>query len=174
MLPIYIYGTGGHGRVILDILQRHPYPIAAFIDDRPPEGLPLLHHIPILTTPTLGPGQCQWIIAIGHNPTRQAIATRLSQQGHQFTTVIHPSAQIGSRVAIGPGTVIMANTAINCDTQIGAHVIINTGSTIDHDCTIGDYSHIAPGSTLSGHVKVGPGFTLPVGSKVGVGVDVGE
>ena len=113
MLPIYIYGTGGHGRVILDILQGHPYPIAAFIDDRPPAGLPHLHHIPILTTPTLGPGQCQWIIAIGHNPTRQAIATRLSQQGHQFTTVIHPSAQIGSRVAIGPGTVIMANTAIN-------------------------------------------------------------
>lgn len=173
MLPTYIYGVGGHGRVILDILQRHHRSIAAFIDDRPPTGIPLLHDIPILTSPTLDPGQCQWIIAIGHNPTRQAIATRLSQQGHHFTTAIHPSAQIGSRVTIGPGTVIMANTAINCDTHIGAHVIINTGSTIDHDCTIGDYTHISPGCTLSGYVRVGPGLTLPVGTKVGVGVEVG-
>jgi nucleoside-diphosphate-sugar epimerase len=33
MLPVYIYGTGGHCRIILDILQRHHHPIAAFIDD---------------------------------------------------------------------------------------------------------------------------------------------
>ncbi|MDJ0704400.1 MAG: acetyltransferase [Leptolyngbyaceae cyanobacterium MO_188.B28] len=175
---IYLYGCGGHGRVILDILQHQKAAVAGFVDDHPPSGQTHIQGIPIFTTdtppPNLDPKGCQWVIAIGNNTIRRQIAQKLAAQGHTFATVIHPSAQIGSRVTIAPGSVIMANTVINCDTQIGQHVIVNTAATIDHDCAIGDFCHIAPGSTLCGHVTVGAGSWLQVGTKVPPGIEIGE
>ncbi len=38
----------------------------------------------------------------------------------------HPSAQIGRKVYIGQGTVVMAGAVINSDIVIGEHCIINT------------------------------------------------
>lgn len=169
MRPTYIYGCGGHGRVVLDLLTQHQMPVAGFIDDNLPNQVAQVHGIPILKAPVLEPDACQWIVAIGNNGSRQAIVNRLIDKGCHFVTLIHPSAQIGSRVSIGPGSVIMANTAINCDTSIGSHVIINLGSNIDHDCVIGDFCHIAPGSTLGGHVRVSPGMALDVGSRLASG-----
>ena len=172
--PVYIYGCGGHGRVILDILQYQNIPVAGFVDDYPALGQTHLLDIPILPPsallPDLEPKACQWIIAIGNNAIRQTIAQKLQALDHTFATAIHPAAHIGSRVTIGPGSVIMANTVINCDTVIGQHVILNTGSTVDHDCTLGDFCHIAPGSTLCGHVSIGAGAWLQVGSKVAPGL----
>lgn len=176
--PIYIYGCGGHGRVILDILQSQNRAIAGIVDDHPAptqdnfQGIPL--STPDALLPVLDPSVCQWIIAIGNNAIRQTIAQTLQTLNHTFATIIHSSAQIGSRVTIGAGTVIMANTVINCDTVIGDHVILNTGSTLDHNCTLGDFCHIAPGSTLCGHVTVGAGTWLQVGSKVAPGVTIGD
>ncbi|MEC4813524.1 MAG: acetyltransferase [Scytonema sp. PMC 1069.18] len=178
MNPIYLYGCGGHGKVILDILSRQGHTVAAFVADTPPTDITQLHDIPIYPTatilPTLNPEQIQWIVSIGNNTIRQKIAESLTQQGHSFATAIHPSAQIGTNVMIAPGTVIMANTAINIDTQIGHHVIINTGSTIDHDCIIEDYCHVAPGCTLAGHVQVGKASLLTTGTKVNSGVKIPE
>lgn len=169
MLPTYIYGCGGHGRVVLDLLNHHKMPVAAFIDDNLSSKAAKIHGIPILKAPILKSEACQWIVAIGNNAARQAIVSRLVDNGCHFATLIHPSAQIGSRVSIGSGSVIMANTAINCDTSIGAHVIINLGSNIDHDCVIGDFCHIAPGSTLGGRVRVSSGIALDVGSRLASG-----
>jgi sugar O-acyltransferase (sialic acid O-acetyltransferase NeuD family) len=156
MRSIYIYGSGGHSKVILDVLLKQGRTVTALIDDNPKQ--PVIFDIPVLPStilPTLIPEASEWLIGIGNNQIRQTIAQQLHQLGHRFTTAIHPSAQIGLGVTIAPGTVIMANTVINPDTHIGHHVIINTGATIDHDCTIGDYTHISPGTTLCGHVIVG-------------------
>jgi acetyltransferase EpsM len=176
MKPIYLYGCGGHGKVILDILHYQGQVVAAFVDDNPLPGITQLHGVPVYPTntilPTLNPEQIQWIVSIGNNTIRQKIAEFLSFQRHSFATAIHPSAQIGTNVIIAPGTVIMANTAINIDTQIGHHVIINTGSTIDHDCIIDDYCHIAPGCTLGGQVKVGKASLLGTGTKISSGVEI--
>jgi sugar O-acyltransferase (sialic acid O-acetyltransferase NeuD family) len=175
MTSLYIYGSGGHSKVILDILFKQGRTVTALIDDNPKQ--PAIFDVPVLPStvlPTLLPETSEWLIGIGNNQIRQTIAQQLHQLGHRFTTAIHPSAQIGLGVTIDSGTVIMANAVINSDSQIGQHVIINTGATIDHDCTIGDYTRISPGTTLCGHVTIGSHCLLAVGTKAVPCLTIGD
>jgi len=175
-LDIYLYGCGGHAKVILDILHQQGRVVTALIDDNPPPGITQIHGIPVQLAseklPTINCDRSQWIVAIGNNRIRQLIANKLTHYGHSFTTAIHPSAQIALGVEIAPGTVVMANAVINTDTRIGHHVIVNTGTTIDHDCIIGDYCHIAPGCSLCGQVKLGKGVFLGVGTSICPAVEI--
>jgi sugar O-acyltransferase (sialic acid O-acetyltransferase NeuD family) len=180
-VEIYLYGGGGHAKVILDILYRQKRLVAGIADDFLASARSELHGVPVSSTTDLlariaQRNSCEgisWIVAIGNNLIRQSIAEKLSIQGAQFATVIHPSAQIALGVRIQPGTVVMANAVINTDAQIGHHAIINTAATIDHDCVIGDYAHIAPGCSLCGQVIVGSGALLGVGTKVKPAMEIG-
>lgn len=169
-MDIYLYGCGGHAKVILDIFYQQGKSITALIDDNPPSTINQIHGVPIYKTSEalsiISIENSKWIIAIGNNRIRQKLALQLENQGYSFATAVHPSARIALGVEISPGTVVMANTVINTDTKIGRHVIINTGSLIDHDCQIGDYSHISPGCTLCGHVKVGKNVLLGTNTTV--------
>lgn len=178
-MDIYLYGCGGHAKVILDILFQQGRKVTAFVDDNPPLGIANINGIPIkkASTQTISEIQCdysQWIVAIGNNPIRRRIVAKLESYGYSFATAIHPSAEIGCGVKIGSGTVVMANSVINIDTQIGSHVIINTSSSIDHDCNIADYCHVSPGCNLCGQVRLNEGVFLGVGSKVIPGICIGE
>jgi UDP-N-acetylmuramoylalanine-D-glutamate ligase len=50
MKPIYLYGCGGHGKAILDILRRQGPTVAAFVADTPPADITQLHGIPVHPT----------------------------------------------------------------------------------------------------------------------------
>jgi sugar O-acyltransferase (sialic acid O-acetyltransferase NeuD family) len=178
-MDIYLYGCGGHAKVVLDILERQNRIVKAFVDDNPPSQMTHIHGVPVwkTTTEILLDRECDrslWIVAIGNNRIRRFVAEKLEGYGCSFTTAIHPSAEISRTVEIDPGTVIMPNAVINTDTKIGSHVIVNTGTTIDHDCLIKSYSHIAPGSHICGQVKLEEGVFLGVGTKVVPSIVVGE
>lgn len=177
-MNIYLYGCGGHAKVIVDIFYQQGKSIKALIDDNPPSTKNKIHGVPIYKTSealsNISAENSKWIIAIGNNRIRQLIALKLENQGYSFATAIHPSARIGLGVEISPGTAVMANTVINTDTKIGSHAIINTGSLIDHDCNIGDYSHISPGCTLCGHVKVGKSVLLGANTTVSPCIEIGD
>ncbi len=168
---LFIYGSGGHARVIADILAFAGRTLAGFIDDDPskwgtdgpgpriagPEAL-------------LGPGMeagVRLIIGIGDNAARKRAAAKIEAAGRTaFDTAVHPSAVIGGNTSLGPGTVVMAGAVINCGTTVGRHVIVNTAAGIDHDCLIGDFVHISPGARLGGGVSVGAGSWIGLGASV--------
>lgn len=177
-MELYIYGGGGHAKVILDILHKQNRPVAGIVDDLADTNRGSVHGIPVQPVSKVLEKQqierTEWIIAVGNNSTRRTIAERLAARGYQFTNAVHPSAQIALGVTLGSGTVVMANSVINTDAQIGEHAIVNTGATIDHDCIIKDYAHIAPGSSLCGQVQIGEGAFLGVGTKVRPQIHVGS
>ncbi|MBV6624180.1 MAG: acetyltransferase [Rivularia sp. (in: Bacteria)] len=177
-MEIYLYGCGGHAKVILDIFDQQGKSIKALIDDNPPSTANQIHGVPIYRASealsNISIENSKWIIAIGNNRVRKQIALKFENQGYSFTTAIHPSAKIALGVEISPGTVVMANSVINTDTKIGTHAIINTGSLIDHDCHIGDYTHISPGCTLCGHVKVGKNVLLGANTTVSPCLEIGN
>ncbi|PAX60016.1 acetyltransferase [Brunnivagina elsteri] len=178
-MDIYLYGCGGHAKVISDILCKQGRKVAAFIDDNPPVGLTLIHGIPVKKSSPevfaeINCDRSQWIVAIGNNPIRRRVAEKLEKDGYSFTTAIHPSVEMACDVKVGCGTVIMPNSVVNTDTEVGSHVIVNTGSTIDHDCRIGDYCHIAPGCRLCGNIHLDEGVFLGVGTKIIPGIQIGE
>ena len=171
---LFIYGAGGHAKVIADIAEQLGEPLTAAIDknllrkellDQYPVYLNL-DSIELFDTD-------QFIVAVGNNAYRKRIVEE-ELIGKQFATLIHTSVQISSYADVEVGTVVMPGAVINVDTQIGRHCIINTGATIDHDCVIEDYVHISPNASLAGNVLVGTGSHIGIGAVVIQGINIGK
>ena len=93
---MYLYGAGGHAKVVADILASRGVRVAGVFDDNPPEaklrimevraGVQLLGGaFPKLDAPL--------IITVGHNVRRAELAALIDAS---FGTAIHPSAIIAS------------------------------------------------------------------------------
>lgn len=176
---VLIYGSSGHGKVVIDIVeQERKYQIDGVIDDDPAIqgqdlcGYPILGGFELLNGDAYR--DCKLILAIGDNRARKRLWEKVKELGYELACAIHPSAQVAREVSIGPGTVLMANTAINSGTKVGENVIVNTGATIDHDCILGNYVHISPGAHLAGNIKVGELSHIGIGASVIHGVRIGK
>lgn len=175
---LVIYGAGGHAKVIVDMAEKSGRRIIAVLDDDPGRrGMLLMGHAVLggwdRVADLVAGGAARFVVAIGTNRARLAVARRLADAGAAFLPVVHPSAIIASRVDIGAGTVLMAGVVVNPETRIGSHAIVNTGASVDHDCVIGDGVHVAPGCRICGEAAVGDGALLGVGAVVLPGCRVG-
>lgn len=158
---VFLFGAGGHAKVILEILEAEGCKIGGLFDQNTAAG-PIWEY-EVATFPDGFDHEAdELIIAVGHNTVRRTLVQSLD--GVQYGRAIHPSAVISPRAQIGVGTVVMAGVKINADARIGEHCIVNTGAEIDHDCVIGDYAHISPGVTLCGTVEVGEGTHVGAGA----------
>lgn len=173
-----VYGTGGHGKVVIDILRSRQKKIIGVMDDGCTadnwNGLQNLGGMGQLDQIILKYPEALYIVAIGNNTIRMNVVERLKQVSVQFGTAIHSSAVIGSNISIGEGTVVMPNAVINADTHIGEHVIINTAATIDHDCRIKHFTHISPGVHMAGGVTIGCHSHVGISASLIPGVCVGN
>lgn len=157
---IVVFGAGRHAKVVLDVLeQAGRYTVTGLLD----------HSRELFGTLRWGrkvlggsdrfdmlqaKGVTGLIVALGDNRERQSVYDNAVKAGFELVSAIHPSAQLGGGVVIGPGTLVVAGAVINVDAEIGANVIVNTGATVDHDCRIGAHAHISPGAHLAGNVTV--------------------
>jgi sugar O-acyltransferase (sialic acid O-acetyltransferase NeuD family) len=172
-MNVVIVGAGGHGKVVLDILQYdRRINLAGFIDDNRHSHGKFIDDIPIIGD-TAGLEKMVAlrhiegaIIAVGDNQVRARIYARLKDTGIKIINAIHPGAILAKDVKFGEGVVIASGAKINTGTKIGNNVIINTGVIIDHDNIIEDHVHISPGVKLSGNV------TIKKYTHVGLGVTV--
>ncbi len=165
---MYLFGAGGHAKVIIEILEACGEKIEGVFDDKP--GQAELLGYAVSKAPDHLKGNTV-IISVGDNHIRKALADRLQAD---YSTAIHPNATIAARAVIGPGSVVMGNTIINADTKIGKHVIVNTSASIDHDCILEDFVHVSPNATLSGNVSVGEGAHIGSGATIIPNVRIGK
>lgn len=184
MKNIVIIGSGGHAKVVADILLKRKevlkeeLNIIGFLDD----NFQNLEYREIFNIPILGNLELieefknkdyEYIIAIGNNLIRKKIAEKYSNLIY-YTAAIHPTAVIGNRVTIEEGTVVMANVVINSYSKIGKHCILNTSCVIEHDNEIKDYVHISPNATLCGGVVIKEKSWIGAGSNIKQGMIVGK
>lgn len=164
-----IYGAGGHGRVVADILKSVLDLDFVFFDDNPdynPYNLVFLaREYNILESLDMK------IVAIGDNKNRRFLANKMK---FPFFNAIHKNTSISENTIISTGNVISAGAIIGNGTFIGQHCILNTASTIDHDCFIDDFVHISPNATLCGGVKVGFGSHIGAGAIVIPNINIGK
>jgi sugar O-acyltransferase (sialic acid O-acetyltransferase NeuD family) len=158
----YIYGAGGHGKVVLHTMQVTHIDCKGFVDDKEIlswAGLGVLKLSDLVLE-----GSKYFHLAIGSCKIREAIVAKL---GHaNYFSVVHPSAIVAKTAQIDIGTFLAANSIVAPDAKIGSHCIINHAAVVDHDCSVGDYTHIAPQSSLGGGVKVGKGVLIGAGAIV--------
>lgn len=177
---VVVYGAGGHGKVILDILERDDgVQIEGLLDDDASRadgeffGYPILGGGEALQRIRMS-GVVGAIVAIGDNETRERLAVRVEASGLELITALHPAAQIARGVKIGAGSAVMAGAVINADTVLGRNSIVNTGATVDHDCRLGGCVHLAPGVHLAGGVRIGRHAHVGMGSVILQGLSVGH
>lgn len=163
---MYLYGAGGHAKVIIDILRSQNIAVAGLVDDNPAidrlQGLPILREVPT---------DASVIVSIGLNHVRKRVVEKLRCT---FGTAIHAHAVVSDTARLGEGSVVMAGAIINADARIGKHCIVNTGASVDHECTIADFVHLSPRATLCGNVSVGEGTWVGAGATVIPGVKIGR
>ncbi len=171
---MYLYGAGGHSKVITDILNSLGIKVIGMFDDNPRnarfqemevrDGIRLLGEgFPALDAPL--------IISVGNNSRRAELAALIDAT---YGTAIHSTAIISSRAKIGAGTVVLQGSIVQAGAEIGKHVLVNTAASIDHDNIIGDYAHISPHATLCGHVEVGEGTHIGAGAIAIPSIKIGK
>ena len=177
MKEIFVYGAGGHARVVIDIIeQSNQFKIVGLIDDTNNVtsmfGYQVFSNLNDLFIRNITAG----IVAVGDNWQRARLTNEILKKFNtiEFVTAIHPSCRIGRGVTIGIGTIVMAGCNINPNVSIGKHCIINTGSNVDHDCLMDDYASLAPGVTLGGNVTIGKCCAIGIGSSAIPKISIGE
>ena len=184
MKKIIIIGSGGHAKVVADIILarekelNEDLKIIGFLDD----NFKNLKYDNIFNIPILGDlnnidnfsknEDYFFIIAIGSNEVRKKISEKYKELN--YYTAIHPRSVISREVIIGSGTVVMANVVINPNSTIGKHCILNTSSVIEHDNELGDYVHISPNTTLCGGVNIEDNSWVGAGSVVRQQIHIGK
>lgn len=173
-MNIIIVGGGGHGRVIIDIVEKSgQFNLLGILDAQLPLGTDVLGYEVLGSEGDLikliVERQVEGVvIAVGDNWIRsKATSSILFAAPHiAFPNVIHPAAQVGKSVCLGHGNVVMAGAVINSGATIGNFCILNTNCSVDHDVILGDYVSFAPNSCAGGSVVVGDYSAVCLGSNI--------
>ena len=170
---ILIVGAGGHGRVVLEIIQAAAqFRPAGFIDADAGLAGTTIAGVPVLGSLNVLPRLLQQrkgfraVIAIGDNRIRRTYAAKVAAAGIELVSAVHPSAIVSPSATVGRNVVIAAGAIIATEAVIGDSVLVNTGAIVDHECHVGDGVHICPGAKLSGRVTVGAGAFIGLGATV--------
>lgn len=178
---IIIYGGGGHGKALIDLIRTLGiYPIAGIVDDGFPAGS-LIMGVPVLG----GSNILEKLIkngvhmaanavgGIGNITSRITVFERLTNAGFSCPTLVHPSAFVESGAVLADGVQVMPQAYVGSEVQVGFGAIINTGAIVSHDCILSDYANLSPGAILAGEVTVGIATLIGMGVTVNLRVKIG-
>lgn len=180
MTRVIVIGSGGHAKVVIDMLRLLAVEIAGVATADTArhgtsfEGIEVIGgDDAVLGHDRQGLRLVNGIGSTGNAAERRRIFDMFKTEGFVFQTLIHPQAWMADGVAFGEGSQAMLRSAIQPGCRIGRNAIINTGAVVDHDCIIGDHAHVAPGAILSGAVRVGDGAHIGTGACVIQGIEIG-
>ena len=173
---VLIFGAGGHGKVVLDILLESGTDVQGFIDDDKSKAGKKVRGFKIL-----GGWSCiekgirsQIALGIGDNVIRKNVFNRAKRIGLTVIFAVHPKAVVSKDVKIGEGVVIMPGAIVNPGVVLEDGVVINTAASVDHDCRLEKFCQIWPGAHLAGSVKVGEFSYIGTGVSVIPNIKIGK
>jgi acetyltransferase EpsM len=178
---IIVYGSGGHGKSVIDLLRAvGGHTIIGLVDDgrEPGEqtlGVPVLGGASVLA-PILEAGCILAVNAvggIGAMSSRIHVFERLRSAGFDFPSLVHPSAVVEPNVVMEKGVQVFPLTYVGSEAKIGFGCIVNTGAIVSHDCVLDDFVNLAPGSILAGAVHIGEGTLIGMGVTINLNVQIG-
>jgi sugar O-acyltransferase (sialic acid O-acetyltransferase NeuD family) len=165
---LYIYGAGGHGRVVADTAELSTqYEVLGLLDDDSERwgqrigGLTVLGGRDALAFLEEG---ASIGLGIGSNRSRARVVGDLRRRGFRLATVVHPSAVIARGVVLGEGTYVAPLAVVHSDAVAGAACIVNTGAVVEHDCRLGDFAHVSPRAALGGGARIAEGAHVGLGA----------
>lgn len=175
--PLYVFGAGGHGKVVAEAaLRANEEEVRGFLDDDlAKRGSPVLGRPVVGDLETWASLEKDAVLAlgVGANASRLDARERARARGIPLTTVVHPSAVVATGVSIGEGSYVGPGAVIHVDARLGAACIVNSLALVEHDCVLEDGVHVSPQAALGGGVRLGKGVHLGLGAVVLPGLAVG-
>ena len=163
MSNIAIYGTGGFGREVRQLIDQinqhnHIWDFVGYFDDfldtgTNINGFPVLGGINQLNNYE---EELSLVIAIGTPQVVENIFIKLGNPKINFPNLIHPSVCYDTLYnQIGNGNIISFGCHFTCDIRIGSFNIFNTRATLGHDVKVGSFNLFQPNVQISGEVVIG-------------------
>jgi sugar O-acyltransferase (sialic acid O-acetyltransferase NeuD family) len=175
---VIVYGAGGLGREILQIVKAMPDArVLGYVDDGVPSeternGARVLGGIEYIESLD---SDVSVVIGISDPSVKRGIFDRLSRNPRvSFPNIAHPRAIVSEFASLSRGTVITQSCIVSVDASLGAGVFLNMGAIVGHDAKIGDYSSVMPLAAISGNVSIGEGCLIGAQSAIHQGITVGD
>ncbi|RRD65822.1 acetyltransferase [Fretibacterium sp. OH1220_COT-178] len=182
MHDLVIYGAGGLGREIAEVVRRineqhYVWNLLGFVDDVPHSGT-IWRNLEVL-------GDIRFIrqfgkpldvvLGIGAPSPKKRIYQKLKQCAHvHFPNVIDRTAQITAPARMGEGLVIFPMCFVSLNVALGHCVYLNTGAYVAHDSSIGSFGSVMPHASISGNVVIGEETLIGAGASILQGRTVGS
>ncbi|MEY8848621.1 acetyltransferase [Psychroserpens sp. XS_ASV72] len=182
MKNIVIYGASGHGKMIVDIIQKNnDYNLIGFIDSYKPVNSTVYGHKVIGNLDAFSILIKKFnieamAIGIGDNDLRLRIYKDIKKIAPKiaFVPIVHPNAILAEDVVVPEGAVLMAGAIVNANAKIGKFCVINTKASLGHDSKMSDFSTLASGATVAGNVSIGYCSTICLSASISQGVSIGD
>ena len=160
--PLFIYGCGGHAKVVAATARLCGYDILGFWEDSEEHIGKVFFGSRIIAFETI-PAGSQIFIAFGNNRLR-LIKGRQLEETFSIPSIVHPSAQIAEGVIIGSGSYVGALANLDPDCTVGDFCIVNNGANISHETILHDGCHVCGGVQIAGKCSVGQCSMMGIGS----------
>jgi sugar O-acyltransferase (sialic acid O-acetyltransferase NeuD family) len=179
---VVVYGGGGHGKAVIDLLRAlGVYRVIGILDDGIEIGETIMG-VPVLggaeALPELFAQGVRLAInavgGIGNIAIRIKVFENLAATGFVCPAIIHPSAVVEPSAVLAPGVQVFAQAYVGSEAQLGFGCIVNTGAIVSHDCRLGDYANISPGAILAGEVQVGAAALVGMSATINLRVSIGN
>lgn len=179
---IIILGSGGHAKVLIDMIRvTGDYDIIGILDPAIESDSHVLG-IRVLGNDSLLPklfeegvnNACIGVGSVRDNYKRKSLFQNVKSYNFAIPLLLHPKAIISENAQVSEGAQIMAGAIVQAGTSVGENTIINTGAIIEHDCKISRHVHICPGVVVSGGCIIEEGSFIGTGSAVIQGITIGK
>jgi sugar O-acyltransferase (sialic acid O-acetyltransferase NeuD family) len=182
MRNVIVIGSGGHAKVIIDIINEMKiYNIIGITSNSLAFGESFLGYKVLgdddILESQFSPENIQVAMGLGghtDNNIRKKVFEKVKTLGYTFINVIHPFSSISKTAKIGEGVAIFPNVALNSYSELGDNVIVITGSTVDHETIVGNHVLISAGVTVGAYSNIEDEVLLALGSKIVSGITIGK
>lgn len=174
--PLLVFGARSFAPEVADLASETPgYEVIGYVENLERERCEqLLEGLPVFWIDDVAhlAASHAAICALG-TTKRRALVERAVQMGFRFATIVHPSARVSPRSALGEGVVVSAGVIVGAHTRIGRHVLLNRGVLVGHHTEVGDYCSLQPGANVAGSCRLGDGCFVGMGAIVIDHVEIG-
>lgn len=171
---IIIYGTGGLGRGIVDLIgsinkySETQWDTIGFADDSEIRseinGLEVLGGIDYLLNYQK---ELNIVLAFGSPKVKEKVYNALAvNKNIHFPNLIHPSVEISRYNQLGKGNIISKGVALSTNITISNFNLIHYNCSIGHDVKMGDYNSVFPLTALSGYDELGDSVEIGTNTAV--------
>ena len=179
--PLVLVGGGGHASDVLQAVEavnatQPTYRVVGILDDDDVDSRHFARRgvTKIGSVDDVADIDAAYVLCLGWPWTRQAVAQRIGGRGRPAAPIVHPSADVGVGVELGPGSVVLGHSHLSPFVCFGAHALVSYGASVGHDSVFGSHTSVMPNAAVSGDVTGGNRVLVGTGAVVREGVCLGD